>query len=218
LIAKHRFRQRIYILLQEFRAGKTQRLLHARQNRASLKSNMLIQKYTSAWASDFANLKREIEKALGQLDCRIEHVGSTSVPGLDSKPIIDIDIIYYKPGDFELIKPGLEKIGYYHNGNQGIEGREVFKRSGSLINQFLDTIQHHLYVCPVNSKALERHILLRDYLRKHDWARLAYQQMKYELAEEARQDRKLYAELKELKINGFIDLVIDKERIERTMG
>ncbi|RZK55775.1 MAG: hypothetical protein EOO91_13415, partial [Pedobacter sp.] len=67
-------------------------------------------------------------------------------------------------------------------------------------------------VCPTNSKALERHILSRDFLRKNDWARLAYQQMKYELAEKANQERKKYAELKELHVNKFIDLIIEKER------
>jgi GrpB-like predicted nucleotidyltransferase (UPF0157 family) len=58
---------------------------------------MLIEHYTSNWIKDFADLKREIENGLHGLEYTIEHVGSTSVPNLDSKPIIDIDIIYYKP-------------------------------------------------------------------------------------------------------------------------
>ncbi len=62
---------------------------------------MLIEKYTSNWIKDFENLKREIENGLHGLDFTIEHVGSTAVPNLDSKPIIDIDIIYTKQSDFE---------------------------------------------------------------------------------------------------------------------
>ena len=142
----------------------------------------------------------------------IEHVGSTSVPHLDSKPIIDIDIIYPDPSDFQKITSGLEKLGYYHNGNQGIQDREVFKRDGKLTNGVLDTIKHHLYVCPIDSKALERHILSRNYLRKNEWARLKYQQMKYELAEKANQDRRTYATLKEVYINDFIDSIIEEEK------
>jgi GrpB-like predicted nucleotidyltransferase (UPF0157 family) len=138
----------------------------------------------------------------------IVHVGSTAVPNLDSKPIIDIDIIYFNPTDFEKIKSGLEKIGYYHNGNQGIKDRDVFKRNGNCVSEILDTVKHHLYVCPVDSKALERHILSRNFLRKNDWARLKYQQMKYELAEKANQDRTIYATLKELNVNDFIDSII----------
>jgi GrpB-like predicted nucleotidyltransferase (UPF0157 family) len=173
---------------------------------------MLIENYTSKWATDFADIKSEIEKGLRGLDCTIEHVGSTSVPNLDSKPIIDIDIIYSKQLDFEKIKLELLNLGYYHNGNQGIEDRDVFKRNGTFQNEKLDTIQHHLYVCPVHSKALQRHILSRNFLRKNDWARIKYQQMKYELANKADQDRKVYAVLKELHVNDFIDSIIEEEK------
>ncbi len=151
---------------------------------------MLIEKYTSNWIKDFIGLKREIENVLKGLDYSVEHVGSTSVPNLASKPIIDIDIVYSNQADFNKIKSLLEHIGYYHNGNQGIEDRDVFKRNEKLTSEILDTIKHHLYVCSINSKALERHILSRDFLRKNDWARLEYQQMKYELAEKANQDKK----------------------------
>lgn len=174
---------------------------------------MLIEKYTSNWIKDFTDLKREIEKGLPGLEFTIEHVGSTAVPNLDAKPIIDIDIIYSNPADFEKIKAGLQNIGYYHNGNQGLEGREVFKRDGKWPNEILDTITHHLYVCPVGSKPLERHLLSRDFLRKNDWARLEYQRMKYELAEKAKQDKKVYAALKELNVNDFIDSIIEEEKV-----
>ncbi|MDZ4681740.1 MAG: GrpB family protein [Saprospiraceae bacterium] len=177
---------------------------------------MLIEKYTQTWIKNFTDLKREIENGLYGLAFNIEHVGSTSVPNLASKPIIDIDIIYSNQADFQKIKSGLEKIGYYHNGNQGIEDRDVFKRNGKFINEILDVVKHHLYVCPIDSKALERHILSRNFLRKNDWARLEYQQMKYELAEKANQDKKKYAELKELNVNYFIDSIIEKEKSERT--
>lgn len=181
-----------------------------------LDNKMLIKPYTSNWIKDFTDIKSEIEIALHRLDVTIEHVGSTSVPNLDSKPIIDIDIIYSKQSDFEKIKSALLKIGYYHNGNQGIEDRDVFKRNGQLTNAILDTIKHHLYVCPIDSKSLERHILSRNFLRKNDWARIQYQQMKYELAINANQDRKVYATLKELNTNEFIDSIIEKEKRSTT--
>lgn len=173
---------------------------------------MLIEKYTSNWITNFADLKREIEIGLNGLDCNIEHVGSTSVPNLDSKPIVDIDIICENESEFENIKSVLKNIGYYHNGNQGIEKREVFKRDGNSTNGILDSIPHHLYVCPKNSEALERYILLRNFLRKNDWARIKYQEMKYQLAEKANQDKKLYAKLKELNVNEFIDVIIKKAK------
>lgn len=173
---------------------------------------MLIKKYTSHWVQHFAELKRELDKGLKGLEYQIEHVGSTSIPELDSKPIIDIDVVHKTTMEFEGIKSKLIGIGYYHNGNQGIENREVFKRNGRLLNSILDSISHHLYVCPSNSEALERHVLMRNYLRKNDLARIKYQEMKYQLAEKANQDKKLYAELKELHVNAFINEIIEIEK------
>ena len=174
---------------------------------------MLLKKYSHNWINDFNKIKNEIEKALSGLAFSIEHVGSTAVANLDAKPIIDIDIIYSKQPDFEIIKSRLENIRYYHNGNQGIEDRDVFKRKGISTDNILDKIQHHLYVCPTNSKALERHILSRNFLRENDWARIKYQEMKYELAEKADQDKKVYAALKENNINDFIDAIIETEKL-----
>jgi GrpB-like predicted nucleotidyltransferase (UPF0157 family) len=173
---------------------------------------MLLQKYSTSWINDFTALKSEIEIALKGIACTVEHVGSTAVPNLDSKPVIDIDIVFSKQEDFEKIKSALEIIGYYHNGNQGIEDRDVFKRNGKQSNEISDTIRHHLYACPVHSKALERHILFRNFLQKNEWARIQYQQLKYELAEKANQDQKVYAALKELHVNDFIDSTIEEEK------
>jgi len=180
--------------------------------------NILIKKYTADWITNFTHLKNEIEKGLSGLAYQIEHVGSTSVPNLDAKDIIDMDIIYEHESEFEKIKAGLLKIGYYHNGNQGIEQREVFKRNGAFKNEVLDTITHHLYVCPTNGKALERHVLSRNYLRKNEWARLKYQKMKYELAEKADQNKTIYVELKERYVNEFIDFIIEKEKTNMTLN
>ena len=153
------------------------------------------------------------------LETQIEHVGSTSVPNLDAKPIIDIDIIYENESEFEKIKSELLKIGYYHNGDQGIKNREVFKQRKSSSKKVLNTITHHLYVCKKHCDPLERHLLMRNFLRKNEWARITYQDMKYQLAEKAQQDKRRYAELKELHVNEFIDDIVEKEKNRlRTIG
>lgn len=175
---------------------------------------MLLHKYTSSWITDFEHIKKVINSVIKDVDVEIEHIGSTAVPDLDAKPIIDIDIIYSDLVSFESLKSSLLEIGYYHNGDQGIPDREVFKRSGTINHKILDTIAHHLYVCPSHSKAMERHVRTRDYLRKNTSARIYYQEMKYALALEANQDRKVYARLKELKINAFIDEIVAKERFQ----
>ena len=176
---------------------------------------MLLKKYNPGWINWFEKIKLELESGLRFPTCTIEHVGSTAVPNLDAKPIIDIDIVYQQEADFEKIKRGLMDLGYFHNGNQGIQFREVFKRNGIFRHPVLDSIPHHLYVCPNNSGPLERHVLFRDFLRKNEWARTLYQEMKYQLAQQANQDKKLYAELKELNVNDFIDEIIRQERLSK---
>ncbi len=173
---------------------------------------MLLKKYTSDWINNFIDIKNVIDEALIILEYSIEHVGSTAVADLDAKNIIDIDISHENEAEFDKIKARLLELGYYHNGNQGIEEREVFKRVRTTFNPVLDKISHHLYVCPVGSHALERHLLSREFLRKNEWARIEYQEMKYELADMAGQDKKRYAELKELNVNHFIDAIVEKQR------
>jgi GrpB-like predicted nucleotidyltransferase (UPF0157 family) len=166
---------------------------------------MLIHPYSADWNTHFESIKAVLDLALLGLDITIEHVGSTAVTGLAAKPIIDIDIVYNDSSTFQLIKHALVSIGYFHNGNQGIEDREVFKRDVTSHLEVLDMIKHHLYVCSADSPALKRHLITRDYLRNNEWAKAEYQQMKYDLAEKAGQDQKVYAYLKEECVNPFID-------------
>ena len=172
---------------------------------------MLIQVYQTSWVDNFRKIKAVLEETLQPLNVSIEHVGSTAVPHLAAKPIIDIDIIYDENTAFEDIKIGLEKRSYFHNGNQGISNRDVFKRDKMLVlYPVLDEIVHHLYVCLSGSEAVQRHILLRDYLLENEDARVYYQNLKYAIAEEVHQDKKHYAALKEVKTKDFIDGIIEK--------
>lgn len=172
---------------------------------------MLIQEYQEKWVEDFKAIESVITDALIDINISIEHVGSTAVPKLAAKPIIDIDIVYGKDVPFEILKKKLEKIGYYHNGNQGIANREVFKRKNWWsTHPILDTITHHLYTCPIDSEELQRHITFRNFLIANEYARIEYQQLKYEIAEAANQDKKQYAVLKEVKARTFVNEILAK--------
>lgn len=177
---------------------------------------MLLQEYKESWVEGFTKLKEVINEALINLKVSIQHVGSTSIPALAAKPIIDIDIVYDKNAALEEIKTRLEKIGYYHNGNQGIPGREVFKRNKNT-HEVLDGIAHHLYACRADSAELQKHILFRDYLLANEEARVLYQKFKYEIAEEAGQDRKKYAQLKEIKLSNFINGIIENAKRDKNL-
>ncbi|MFK7933376.1 MAG: GrpB family protein [Saprospiraceae bacterium] len=174
---------------------------------------MLIQPYQPNWVQDFNNIKSVLTAALLNSAITVEHVGSTAVKGLAAKSTIDIDIVYPETVDFIAIKNSLVQIGYYHNGDQGIYEREVFKRDPTTSNHpILDIITHHLYVCPKHGEELKRHLMFRDYLRTHAETKEEYAQLKYRIAEQTNQDRKAYAKLKETLAKPFIEAVIQKAR------
>lgn len=166
---------------------------------------MLIQNYQTKWPQQFQQIAEILREALGPHHKNIEHIGSTAVPGLAAKPIIDIDIVYINVADFSNIKLALESLGYFHNGDQGILDRAVFKRLPNAHHPILDQITHHLYACSVESPELKRHLLFRDYLKQTPTAKAAYEALKFELAEAAEQDRKRYAKLKEAQAKSMVE-------------
>lgn len=139
---------------------------------------VLLLSYQESWKDDFEKIAKELKTALGDLILKIEHVGSTSVQGLSAKPIIDIDLVIAIDTDLSEVIQKLAAIGYAHEGNLGIEGREAFAYSGKEHLQV-----HHLYVCPENSLELKRHLAFRDYLRSHPGAVAIYGATKMKAAQ-----------------------------------
>ena len=137
--------------------------------------HIVVRPYCEEWAQNFMIIKAEIQGALGDLALRIEHVGSTAVPGLSAKPIIDLDVVIRDYSVFDTVVSKLGEIGYQHEGNLGIAGREAFRYDGKTHLQ-----KHHLYVCPQDSEELKRHIAFRDYLRAHPDAVREYSRIKEE--------------------------------------
>lgn len=171
---------------------------------------MVIQAYQKEWQNDFESIAKVLRQVLSHPDVSIEHVGSTAVPGLAAKPVIDIDVVYPTSLALNDIQSALASIGYYHNGDQGIRGREAFKRLDTHTHSVLDRIAHHLYVCREDNDELKRHILFRNYLRKHPEAKEEYQELKLRIAVNAKQNRKLYARLKEVQARNFIEEILQK--------
>ncbi|MDZ5610285.1 GrpB family protein, partial [Bacillus pseudomycoides] len=142
-----------------------------------------IMPYNPEWKMEFKKIKKMVEGYIGDLILRIEHVGSTSIEGLAAKPIIDIDVVIDNYGIFPVIIQRLEKEGYQHQGNLGVEGREAFQR-----NNEDNLMKYHLYVCPKDAKGYLEHIALRDYLSANEAARKESEELKYRLVENYRYD------------------------------
>ena len=134
---------------------------------------VIVLPYDKDWKNDFEAIKKEIESVISDLIIGIEHVGSTSVEGMSAKPCIDLDVVIKDDSVLDTVISRLQSIGYIHEGNLGIQGREAFKYSDKphLRN-------HHLYVCLQDSEELHRHITFRDYLRTHPEAVKTYSSVK----------------------------------------
>ena len=143
--------------------------------------------YSEEWPATFEALKARAESALGALGRWIEHVGSTSVPGLPAKPIIDIDVVIEWDDQLDDVIERLATIGYEFEGDKEVPGRYAFgSPSGSP--------DHHLYVCAEDNPELHRHLVFRDYLRRHPEEAAAYGKLKQQLAQEDPVDRGAYSD------------------------
>lgn len=152
---------------------------------------VVVTPYDPAWQTCFDEVRQHLLAILSSQSVRIEHVGSTSVPGLAAKPILDIDIVLQAESDFAVVKALLEANGYYHVGDLGITGREAFK-----YNHKPQFMSHHLYVLSADSDELKRHLTFRDWLRNHPEDREIYAQVKMAAAQQFPDDIGAYIDAK----------------------
>ncbi len=155
---------------------------------------VFIEDYNPEWAEEFLKLSRVLQEELNELAMSIEHVGSTSVEGLSAKPIIDLDVVIDNRTLLPIVVEKLANLGYVHAGDQGIPGREAFKRVDAFVPRTKNNkqwIYHHLYVCTKDNEELKRHIAFRDYLRKNIEDAKKYEALKKHLSKTA-SDREAY--------------------------
>jgi GrpB-like predicted nucleotidyltransferase (UPF0157 family) len=141
--------------------------------------------YDPNWPTLFEEIRRRVEPPLADLAPAVEHVGSTAVPGLAGKPIIDVDVALAGASQVPIAIERLAVLGYMHKGDDGIVGREVFRPP-------LDGPYHHLYVVVGGSKPHRDHVDLRDYLRGHPDEARRYAERKRAIAHLLLTDREAY--------------------------
>lgn len=162
---------------------------------ARAKKRVVVVEYDAEWPRAFERVRRVVAAALGDVAVGIEHVGSTAVPGLAAKPIIDIDVIAASAPEVAVAIERLAAIGYVHRGDLGIVGREAFShprvgRDGEPMPE------QHLYVCQADGDEVWRHLAFRDYLRANPEARERYAAVKRKGARLYAEDRDAYQEHK----------------------
>lgn len=159
------------------------------------KAPATVEPYDNRWPDWFAELRDRVHASLAGIPHAIEHVGSTSVPGLDAKPIIDIDIVI---PNGSLVTPAIHALaaaGWRHEGDGGIPGREAFFPPAG-------ARYHHLYLVVAGSKPHRDHVDLRDYLRGHPAEAARYAALKRRLAPLLQTDRDAY-------LDGKADLIAE---------
>jgi GrpB-like predicted nucleotidyltransferase (UPF0157 family) len=156
--------------------------------------------YDPDWPTLYAAEKARLEPMLAScgVSLVLEHTGSTAVAGLTAKPIVDLLAGRSSDDDRSAAIAALESAGYLYRGEQGIAGRDFFRRG--------DPRQYHLHLTQIGSAFWNDHRSFRDYLRTHSEAAAAYAALKRELAARYPQDRGAYIEGKA----GFVEEVLAK--------
>ena len=152
------------------------------------KREIVLVEYDPAWPARFEALAAAVRPALGRTLLRIEHVGSTSVPGLTAKPIIDMMAVVTDSADEARYVPQLVAIGY------ALRVREPDRLEHRMLRTAARDV--HLHVYSAGSPEIERTVLFRDQLRRSPSDRARYEKVKRQLAVRDWSDMNAYADAK----------------------
>jgi GrpB-like predicted nucleotidyltransferase (UPF0157 family) len=171
---------------------------------------VVVEAYDPAWPARFASEKRAIRAAVDPaIRLVVEHFGSTAVPGLPAKPIVDI-LIGAERAHWPAIVEALKGMGYVHWEDNPEPDREFLVKG---MPPFGAGRTHHAHIGEVGGPLWEK-LLFRDYLIAHPAEQAAYAALKMRLAAEHRQDREAYTSGKD----GFVAEVMERARLWRELA
>ncbi len=160
--------------------------------------------YDPAWATLFADEKQRIIDVFGEKLLGIEHIGSTAIPGMDAKPILDLMIAVASMENYEEEGVLLEEIGYTFGRDMREEHQHILFVKGPDENR-----THYLKLTTLDSQFWQEKLLFRDYLISHSDRAEAYRQLKHQLIEQYAGERAEYTD-------GKADFVNETLRLART--
>ena len=160
--------------------------------------------YQKGWVSLYKAEHQQLKSALNDFVSDIQHIGSTSVPGLCAKPIIDILIGVKTLENYVEYIDILKRIGYEFRECASEPDRKFFLKRNN------DIRTHHLHIVEIDTEEWNKHIIFRDYLIDHKDTSGEYACLKYELARKFTEDRDNYTAAK----SKFINMIVDKAKKE----
>jgi GrpB-like predicted nucleotidyltransferase (UPF0157 family) len=149
-----------------------------------------IYPYDPTWVAEFAAEAARLTPVFGDNLVAMHHIGSTAVPGLPAKPVIDIMPVVNDIHQVDDLNPHMAALGYIARGEHGIPGRRYFRKGSDAHHS------HHIHVFQVGSPEIAKHLDFRDYLRAHPEAMAAYGRLKTTLATQYRTDPPAYTNAK----------------------
>jgi GrpB-like predicted nucleotidyltransferase (UPF0157 family) len=149
--------------------------------------NVTLVPHDPLWASLYASEIESICLALGERVIATHHIGSTAIPAILAKPIIDILIEVRCLFEIDKVSANMELLGYETMGEFGIEGRRYFRKDNAC-----GVRTHHVHIFDQGSAHLERHIAFRDYLIAHPSIALEYSELKAKLTRESSSTQENY--------------------------
>jgi GrpB-like predicted nucleotidyltransferase (UPF0157 family) len=149
-----------------------------------------LEAHTSAWARLFESERARLHHALGSDALDIQHIGSTAVPGLAAKPLIDLAIAVADESAVTACIPRITALGYTYRGYRGANQGHFFDLGPE------QQLTHYLHMLLIDDPGWWNYLRFRDYLRAHPAARAAYQQLKQDLATQYAADRAAYSAAK----------------------
>ena len=161
--------------------------------------------YDPLWVAEFDAERGRIEHAFGELPHRIDHIGSTAVPDLAARPVIDTLVGVPAGVSREAYVAALRQLGYEPIGAAGAPGRDVFRRGRP--------VSHTVHLVAWSSDEWRDAIAFRDYLREHPAAAAEYATVKRELARARAQQRD-----DELPKGPFIQAILRRAAAEQADG
>lgn len=150
------------------------------------------------WHKMFLEEKTILKNVFGDIALQIEHIGSTSVPNLKAKPIVDIAVGVASLENFDFVRLNAQKL---YSISEGKHGDEIL-----LVKEDTERTYFLIHVMPIESDRYKNTIIFRDILRRNDDIRQAYEDLKAELSIKYASDRKTYTQSK----NSFIEQVFEK--------
>ncbi|WP_420644800.1 GrpB family protein [Candidatus Leptofilum sp.] len=160
---------------------------------------VIVTPHDPVWTEQYKTEAARLTSVFQPILVAIHHFGSTAIPGINAKPVIDILIVVKDiTAVIHLIDP-MAQQGYLSKGEKGISGRHYFRKGSDAHHT------HHVHVYEENHPEIARHLNFRDYLRHHPEDAIVYSQLKEHLAQTHYSDPAAYTDSKSTFIRN-IDL------------